>query len=162
MSADGLFTGGQMLEMAVQMEQGGRAFYLAAAETTSSAEAAEAFRWLADGESEHERTFQDMLNETQGSDDWAESYEGEHTGYVEALLHSRALPNAEQGETLAAQSADARYALEFALEFQKDSVVFYSEMLQFARGEHRQTVERLVAEEKRHVARILELIRQPK
>ncbi len=160
MDTGGLFTGSQMLQMAVQMEQDGRAFYLAAAETAPAGEAADVFRVLADEETKHEQTFRDMLNETQGSDEWAESYEGEHTGYVEALLHSRALPSAEQGERLAAQSADARYALEFALQFEKDSVLFYDAMMQFAKGAHTDTVADIIAEEKSHVARILKLMRQ--
>lgn len=160
MSTGVLFTGNQMLEIAIQMEQDGRAFYLAAADNTAAGGAAELFRVLADEEAAHERTFRNMLEETQGSDRWSESYEGEHTGYIQALLHSRVLPSAEEGERLAAQSANARDALEFALRFEKDSVLFYGAMMEFAKGPDTDTVAEIVAEEKRHVARILGLLQQ--
>ncbi len=160
MGTGGLFTGSNMLEIAVQMEQEGRDFYLAAADTTPAADAAELFRMLADEEVAHEQTFRNMLEEAEGSDSWSESYEGEHTRYVEALLHARALPSAEEGQRLAAQSDSARDALEFALRFEKDSVLFYGAMTEFAKGSDADTVAQIATEEKGHVARILGLLQQ--
>ena len=160
MDTGGPFTGNQMLEMAIQMEQDGRAFYLAAANHALGPEAAELFQLLAADETAHEQTFRDMLDETQGSDKWGESYEGEHTAYIEALLRSRVLPSAEEAERLVGQSADARHALDFALQFEKDSVLFYDAMAEFTKDAFTDTVAQIIAEEKRHVVRILGMLQQ--
>lgn len=160
MSTGGLFTGNQIVEMAITMEQDGRAFYVSAADSAPSAEVSRLCRRLADEELEHEQTFRAMLDETEGTEAWGESYAGEHAGYIQALLETRALPSAEQGEHLAGESVSGLEALEFALQFEKDTVLFYGEMLGFAKGRYRDTVEGIIAEEKTHVARILGLMQQ--
>lgn len=52
---------------------------------------------------------------------------------------------------------DPKEALNLALEVEKDSIIFYSELLPYA-GDKSDAIKKIIAEEKRHLMNLLALI----
>ena len=156
MSTGGIFTANESVQMAIQTEQDGYIFYTAAAETARSGEVKELLQWLAQAEQEHERTFREMLDLT-GKEGPREEYPGQKAAYVQALLESRVLPDAETGKAALSAMTEDLQALDFALGFEKDTILFMYEMRDMVPESQRTTVDRLIAEEKSHVRRLTDL-----
>ena len=97
MSTGGIFTANEIVEMAIQTEQSGYAFYNAAAEATRSDEVKQLLQWLAEAEQEHERTFREMLD-VAGREGLREENAGQRSAYIQALLDSRVLPDAQAAQ----------------------------------------------------------------
>ncbi|MCD6351128.1 MAG: ferritin family protein [Armatimonadetes bacterium] len=156
MKGTGIFTGRDMVEMAVQTEENGYRFYSAAAEKAASAKAAELLKWLAEQEKEHERVFRTMLAEPERHEP-AEEYAGQKAEFMQAILEARLLPDVETGEKKLAQMTSDDEVLEFALGFEKDTILFMYEMREIVSPQSRETVDKLIAQEMGHVAKLVEL-----
>lgn len=156
MSTGGIFTANEIVEMAIQTEQNGYVFYNAAAEAAQSDEVKELLQWLAQAEQEHERTFREMLDVTAEAGP-PEEYPGQRSAYIQALLDSRVLPDTEAGEAAVSVMTEDLEALDFALGFEKDTILFMYEMRDVVAESQRATVDRLIAEEKSHVRQLSDL-----
>lgn len=156
MDEAGMFTARDMVEMAIQTEQNGAAFYTAAAARAGSPEAAKLLRWLAGQEQEHEAVFRAMLTSPERHQP-AEEYAGQRSGFVQALLEARVLPDKQTGAQRLAAMADDEEILDFALAFEKDTILFMHEMRDVSSPASGETLDRLIREEKTHVARLLAL-----
>ena len=108
---------------------------------------------LAEQEELHEKTFRGML-ETIAEDRPPEEYAGQKSAYVQVLLDSRVLPNAEAGQAALAKMTEDVEAIDFALGFEKDTILFMQEMREMVPATHGATVDELIAEEKRHVQQL--------
>ncbi len=156
MDEAGILTARDMVEMAIQTEQNGSAFYTGAAAQAGSPEMAKLLRWLASQEQEHASVFRTMLTSPERHQP-AEQYGGQRSGFVQALLEARVLPDKETGaQRLAAMTGDEEI-LDFALGFEKDTILFMYEMRDVSSPASRETLDRLIREEKTHVARLLAL-----
>jgi len=142
-----------MVEMAIQTEQNGYAFYSAAARQAQSPEAAKLLNWLAGQEQEHEAVFRQMLTAADRHLP-SEEYSGQYSAFVQALLESRLLPDKETGaQRLATMTTDDEL-IDFAIGFEKDTILFMHEMHDMAAPSASETLKRLLAEEKTHLARL--------
>lgn len=149
----GVFSSNEMISMAVQTEQTGYAFYTQAAAEARSPEVRKLLEWLADQERLHERTFTAMLGE-ESSHRPSEEYAGQKTQYVQTLLDARVLPDPDAGKKALAAMTDDRQAVDFALGFEKDTILFMYEMRDLVTPAQTEAVDRLIAEEKTHVQRL--------
>lgn len=155
----GVFSSREMVEMAIQTEQNGYAFY---AEATSKAKADSVrslLEWLADQEKRHEEVFRGMLDKPELHIP-AEEYPGQRAAFVQALLYSRVLPDRETGLKSLAEITDDNQIIQFALGFEKDTILFMYEMRGLVAPAGQETVDKLIAEEKSHVQRLLALRQQ--
>jgi rubrerythrin len=156
MSTGGMFTASEIVQMAVQTEQNGYAFYNAAAQAAQSGRVRELLQGLAQAEQEHEQTFRAMLDVTAESGP-PEEYPGQKSAYIQALLDSRVLPDAEAGKAVLAEMTQDVEALDFAIGFEKDTILFMYEMRDMVPERQASTVDRLIAEERSHVRQLTEL-----
>jgi rubrerythrin len=156
MAEAGVFSSHEIVEMALQTEKSGYEFYSRAAEKVASKPVADLIRWLAGQELEHERIFQAMLTEADRHMP-GEQYEGERAEYVQALLDVRVLPDAETGlARLAAMTSDAEI-VDFAIGFEKDTILFQYVMRDLSAPTAVDTVNKIIVQEKGHVARLLQI-----
>ena len=81
----------------------------------------------------------------------AESYEGEYGAYMAYLLEGRIFPTGRDGVELARNQPDDRSAVETALELERNTLLFYHEMLPFVPEEHHDLLNGIIAEERQHV-----------
>jgi len=154
----GLFQVSELVEMAVSEEHHGTIFYLALEQRAESPIAREAARRFAEEERGHEKAFQSM-NESLTSYIPNESYPGEYENYVQALLDGRTFPGEEEAIALARTGTDAD-ALRMAIRFEKNSLLFFSEMRALVPEGQRAVVDELIEEERRHLVDLQRLLLQ--
>jgi rubrerythrin len=147
----GQFLGDEICEMAIETERKGAAFYDAVARTATTTAVREFCARMASAEKDHERVFTAMLSLVRGYQAEEESYTGEYLAYVRALLDRDVLPGAEEGVRLAQQAQSEREAIDFAIQFEKSTILFLHEMRNFVPERERGTVGKLLDEERSHV-----------
>jgi len=156
MNTAGVFAGNEIVQMAIQTEEVGNAFYTAAAQAAKSPQVNELLQWLADQELAHKKAFEAMLQDTPSRRP-AEEFAGQKGEYIQALLDSRVLPDPGAGTASLAQMSSDLQAIDFALGFEKDTILFLYEMRDIVPDSQTQRVDALIAEEKSHVKRLSDM-----
>jgi rubrerythrin len=154
----GAFSAAEMVDIAIQLEQNGQVFYLEAAKRAAEEDARRLLELLAREEKRHEGIFRQMLPEEKEHRP-LEEYPGEKSEYVQALLEERLLPSQEIVDKTLSLLAD-QDLLDFALGFEKDTILFYYEMRHLLGEAQRPIMEDIMAQEKTHVERLLRLCRR--
>lgn len=148
-----LLTGDEIIEMAVRLEESGEAFYDAAAGKAADASVKALFEELALQEQYHRRAFQQMGRDVVELALSPEQWE-QFQAYTGALLQNHFFANPENALNIAAQAKDERQALQAALGFEKETLLFFHELRDAVRGPGQQTVDRIIGEEKQHIQRL--------
>jgi rubrerythrin len=152
-----LLTGDEIIEIATRLEESGEAFYNAAAERATTADVKALFQDLAVQEQYHRRAFEQMgrgvVELALTPDQW-----DQFQAYTDALLRQSFFAKPENALNLASQAEDEHSALQAALEFEKEAMLFFYELKAVVRGPGLQTVERVIEEEKQHVQRLSGLL----
>lgn len=148
-----LLTGGEIIEIAMDLEESGEAFYNAVAEKATTPGIKELFEDLALQEQYHRRAFQQMGRDAVELALTPEQWK-QFQGYTNALLQQSFFAKPENALNLAAQAEDEQAALQAALDFEKEAMLFFHELLDVVKDADRQVVERIVQEEKQHIQRL--------
>lgn len=115
------FNAADIMEMAVQMERNGAAFYRASAQKFSDSEAKSLLLELAGMEDQHEKTFSAIKKGLTDNEKQSTVFDpnGEAGQYLRALVDIRVFYKKEiAGDSM-------REILKSAIEAEKDSIVFY-------------------------------------
>jgi rubrerythrin len=148
-----LLTGDEIIEIAMRLEESGEAFYNAAAEKTTDAEVKALFEELAIQEQYHRRAFQqmgqDVVELALTPDQW-----DQFQAYTGALLQQSFFAKPEGALSQAVEALDEREALQGALNFEKETLLFFHELRDVMHGSGQQTVDRIIGEEKQHIQRL--------
>lgn len=149
------FNAESIFELGVQIEKNGRTFYLEAAAKASDETVKTLFAELADWEQQHIAVFEELKAKLPGTmrDDNLFDPENEFYTYLEAAASSHIFIATEDIPQLADQCETPVEALNLALTFEKDSVVYYTTMKKMV-ADHlgREKIDALIDEELRHVA----------
>ena len=154
----GLFQVSELVDMAISEEHHGTIFYEALERRAKSPIVRKAAGRFADEERGHEQAFKDM-RENVASYLPNESYPGEYEDYVKALLDGRTFPDEQEAIALARTGTDAD-ALRIAIRFERNSLLFFSEMRVLVPESERPLVDELVEEERRHLVDLSRLLAQ--
>jgi rubrerythrin len=154
----GLFQVSELVDMAISEEHQGTIFYQALEQRAQTPLVREAARRFAEEERGHERAFAAM-RENVASYLPNESYPGEYEDYVKALLDGRTFPDEQQAVALACTGTDAD-ALRIAIRFEKNSLLFFSEMRVLVPDDPRAVMDELIEEERRHLVDLSRLLAQ--
>jgi rubrerythrin len=149
------FSGSELINIALGIEGRGVAFYNSMADSTKNANSREVFRYLADMEREHLRTFQGMLAEADKFQ-FAETA-GEYAVYLQTLVDSAVFSDDLFASKMARGAESDTSALELAIGAEKDSILFYYEMRDIMPRRAQATVSKIIAEEKSHLRQLSEL-----
>jgi rubrerythrin len=148
------FSGPEVIEMAIRTEENGQKFYLLHAEKTEKENIKSLFQYLADEEGEHIKDFQklyDIVKET------GESIFGDYEefkAYMSSFADSKFLANftAEAGKLK--DSTDMIEILDFALGFEKETLLFYYGLLDFISEKGKSIVKEIIEQEKKHIMKL--------
>lgn len=151
------YTGPEIIEMAVETERGGKLFYETVAAATHDPRLAELFRFLAREEDHHIAVFQDLAKTLRERPEDLPWHWEEVTPYLDAIVDSRYFLGKDKALALARTATTPEEALEHALGFEKETLLFYTELLGLVAEPNRPAVQRLIAEEKSHVVRLRQL-----
>ena len=150
------FSGSELINIAIGIEQRGIAFYDIMAKSTEDAGVRDIFRYLADMERNHIDIFEGMLGET---DKYKipEAYTGEYSTYLHALVDSAVFTDDAITSEMATRASSDIEALELAIGAEKDSILFYYGLKEALPQPAQSMVTKIIAEEKSHLSELSEL-----
>jgi rubrerythrin len=151
--ADMFFSEADAANIAQNMEANGLDFYLKAAGRTSDSKTREVFMRLADDETKHLATFKELeaLLRARGSEP-PTTAEEDIGPYVRRLLQSQVFCEKSPAGRLVAEADDDLGALAVGIHAERDSILFYQEMLDFVDSkEARDAFTWILKEERKHL-----------
>lgn len=145
------------LRIAVEMERRGGEFYRHAARLSNSPKAVSLLSELAAEEEEHRAEFQRLYDQalTRHSEETEELYEGEAAAYLSAVAADVVFPGGlmDLGRQGGFESPTA--ILISAMQSEKDSILFYTEMIAQARDPQARTAfSQILLQERHHLSRL--------
>ena len=147
------YSGQEIIEIALRIEENGHAFYTAAAEIIKgSTDTKSLFLDLAEKELTHIAIFQKLADHFD-----AENFEfdaDEASGYMFHLADSHIFGKTGAGAELAKTIATPKEALAIAFKFENDSVDFYQELYKRTETNAKKLINQIIEEEKEHAAEI--------
>jgi rubrerythrin len=150
----------EVYRVAVEMERNGLAYYNVIAELATDPDTRSVYKYLASAEKRHLRLFKKLWTLSRQSPS-PESYSGEYKSYLRVLLKDLVFSSSASARSRAARSSNAA-ALNTGIKAEKDSILFYTEMLDMVAPEDRAAVQRILNEEKRHLSRLLDHRSRPR
>jgi rubrerythrin len=148
-----LLNTGEILQFAIKIEQEGYKFYVQTMKKMDEAEILKLFQYLADEEFKHEHIFKNLLEKT-GHSTPPETYRGEYEAYMQDFLKSSIFEKFRLNQENIDSIQTMKNAIDMALDFEKDSIVFYSALKRYLGEENQSLIDRIIAEELNHISRI--------
>ncbi len=153
----GKYAGSEVLQMAVELEKKGKTFYESVAKNIKDEKARNVFQFLADEEVKHEEVFNNMLAKTETKGEKNPYDNREVVLYFRSLVDKKIFPAEEYGKLLKDVVNNPGVAIRIAISLEKDSVLFYNELLPLTEGRNHEVVKKIIGEERDHIHRILQL-----
>ena len=150
----GIFKVNEIVSIAVEVEKRGEAFYKSMAEKAQDPNVKETLTYLAGEEVKHQKTFQDMLGKLSQMTLPAGSTEDEYWGYVNDLIDSHFLFNDALNRKMTAAVSTDTDALHLAMGFEKDSILFFTEMKGLVPSSEVSVIDACIQEEKTHLRKL--------
>ena len=153
------FSSKEILEMAVRIEENGLGFYKGASASAESEDVKTLFDYLVIEEVKHVELFEAMKEAiTEGiPTDYNDPYLADESNYLNALADSSIFMKSEEGAKKAKEIKNDDDAVDFAIQIEKDSILFYLELINMVRDEDRPIVKDILSEERKHIAKLTEL-----
>ncbi len=150
-----IFSPSEVLEFAVTLEENGKKFYEHAADISEDAGTKDTFKFLADEETGHKRTFKEMLSKIT---DYApiENYPEDYFDYLKAYVDNTIFSKQVFQEKITGVK-DALSAIDFALQAEKDSIIYYQELKKFVSESQHDIIEDIIDEERAHYSKLSDL-----
>jgi rubrerythrin len=150
-----VYSGHEVIEMGVQIEQKGFDFYMLLARRAKTSAFKQLYSWLADQEKQHIIIFENLRHILDNSLlDGPYTFE-EVSLYFRALIDSKVFPNNDDGNMLSDELNDEIGAIQIAITFEKDNILFFQEVRNMVDNEDRSIIDKLIEEEKTHIKQLL-------
>jgi rubrerythrin len=144
----------EAVEMAISTERSGQAFYQTASKQAREKSLGELFQYLAEEEEKHLRTFQGFYDTLKERPETTPYNWEEAKLYLKALVDSRFFTGPDKAINLAKEAKSELEAINSAIHFEKDTLLFFYEMLEVIKPRDRDLVKRIIEEEKKHIGRL--------
>ena len=148
----------EILEFAVFIEERGYEFYVDAMKKFSEPRVTELFQYLADEEFKHEEFFKKLLEQSGGIN--GESRDPEYQAYMREFCKAHALADREETTARLAKASGLEEVLDMAMSFEKDSIVFFSELKEIYTKGNSAAVDKIIHEEMGHLRKIFQMKRE--
>ena len=147
------FSPSEVVQIGIEIEKNGKDFYNGAAAVSKSDKAKNIFKLLAVEEGNHIQVFQNILSTVEKYEP-AEAYTEEYFAYLKALSEDHVFTKKGEGARIASGVKSDKEAIELAIGFEKDSILFYYEMKKLVLQDSHKAIDRLVAQEQEHLKRL--------
>ncbi|MBN2344770.1 MAG: ferritin family protein [Candidatus Aminicenantes bacterium] len=145
----------EILEFAVYIEERGYEFYIRAIKKFSDPRATKLFQYLADEEFKHEKVFKKMLKQ---SDEFkGGKRDPEYRAYMREFCKTHTLGDSEALSVKLSRVSRLEEILDMAMDFERDSIVFFSEMKDLYGKGHGAPVDKIIHEEVGHLRKIFQM-----
>jgi len=144
-----VFTAGDIVEVAIRIEENGVNFYKYAEKIAGKEAEKKLFAQLAQAEVVHKQTFEKLFASMEKSS-LPESYEGEYGAYLRSYVDNNLIFTKEIMDKQLAKIKDTNSALDFAIQRELDSILYYHEIKRLVSPSQHETLERIIEEERKH------------
>jgi rubrerythrin len=142
------------MEMAVQTEKGGKLFYETVAQKQTDQRLKGLFEFLAAEEARHIIDFEAIARSVK-TGPAEEPYKWEEVvPYLRSVTESRYFLGSGTALSLAKESTTPLDALRNAMAFEKETLVFYTQVRDMVASHNRAAVDKLINEEKAHIRKL--------
>lgn len=148
-----IFQASEIVEFAIKIEQNGYAFYAGVESLISDSSVKELIIHLKNEELAHEKTFRELLSDLTPAN-VRETYPGEYEEYLKALVDNHVFAADNSGEKALAMVKNEIDALNIAMGFEKDTILFFQELRDLVSEKDQSTIDRLIDEEKSHLRKL--------
>jgi rubrerythrin len=149
-----LFKAADIVELAMQVEKSGEAFYRAVAGKAQSTESRELFEYLADQEVNHYKVFQRFSQSVQENPFMTDEEWDMYMDYLNGTVQSAFFEGPDKALALAETVTEEQQAINMAIGFEKETLLFFYDLRDRIPDRDRSYVDRIVEEEKRHIRRL--------
>ena len=150
----GIYSGAEVFQIAMELEDSGRVFYETLAEELEDGKLADLCRNLAKQEASHYGKFK-MMAEELVQRPASRPLTWDELNFAQILIEEHVLSDTDSARDVAAVG-DPAQVLDTAIQSEKDSVLFYSEILNEVDEKDALAVQEIIDEEKRHVRALIE------
>ncbi len=144
----------EVIEMAVSTERSGQAFYQTASKLAKENNLKELFRYLAEEERKHLKTFQGLYNLLKEKPEITPYNWEEAKLYLEALVDSKFFTGPDAAINLAKEAKDELEVIYAAIEFEKDTLLFFYQILEMIKSQEQELVKKIIEQEKKHIQKL--------
>jgi rubrerythrin len=149
------FTGKEVLDMALRIEENGMRFYADASRGASTNELKALFKALSEEEGTHIKLFLELKKLlTEDTSNGFDPYIEEAQQYLNTMADAEVFTNPDAGKEAASSVKSEEEALRMAIDMEKDSLLFYYELERMIREKDRKIIESLIDQEKEHVRKL--------
>lgn len=153
-----IFSGKEVLEIAIQIEKNGFTFYSHAAQKVTDNKARELIEWLAREEKSHIGRFEDILSSFNPEElDMSPAEVEEYSLYLKALADARVFTTELKAREAAMSIKSEMDAIDMAIGFEKDSLLFLHWIRMMVKGPDAVVMEELQREEMQHLKKLVDL-----
>jgi rubrerythrin len=150
------FSISEIVKFAVEIEKEGIVFYQTMSDKTENDELKEIYDGLRDDEKLHQAIFEALLSTVDGNVELMDM-DNDYAAYLNAMVKNAVFDEEEAKKKASDISSDLE-AIDYALAKEKDSVVFYLNLLKLLnKEEDKETLDKVIKEEQVHMIKLLNI-----
>jgi rubrerythrin len=147
-----VFKPSEIFQFAIRIEENGEKYYREMAQKLNDKAVKELFSALADEEAKHKKTYERLVAQIETYEPF-ETFPGEYFQYLRAYADNHIFtPRMLQKEM--DSITDASSALQFAIQRELDSILYYQEVKKLVPKNQRGTIDTIIDEERRHYVKL--------
>ncbi len=147
-----IFQPSEIFQFAIKIEENGEKFYREMAQKLDDKEIKELFSALAEEEVKHKRTYEGMVSKIEEYEPF-ENYPGEYFAYLRAYADNHIFTPEKLSHEME-KIKDAASALQFAINRELDSILYYQEVKKLVPQAQRDLIDKIIDEERRHFVKL--------
>ncbi len=150
-----IFNISEIADLVIEKEKKRRDFYGLCAERFGDSKIKGLFVKLRDWEETHIKKFTEIRASMKDVRE-TEAFEGEFSSYMQALLDDK-LYNDVSPAKFSANVKAPLDAVQYGIGFEKDSIIFFNEILSYTVDARKEVIKKLIEEEKQHIVYLVRL-----
>jgi len=158
---NGLIKTREVIEAAVSIEENGFAFYKSVEKIIEDKNVKDVFSFLAGEENRHIAAFKNIY---EGIDDQEDTIidDEDSSNYIKALAEKNVFTKKNAAPELIKNIKTPFDAINLALNFERDSILFFNEIKSFVSEKNQELIAKLIKEEHDHIVKLHKLENQLK
>ncbi len=147
-----------IIDLAMQLEQNGEAYYRAVAKKAGTPEVQALFQDLAEQEMTHYQIFAKLSQSVQDYPMMTDAEWDEYMKYLEGTVQSAFFEGPDKALAAAEEVADEQSAIRKAMNFEKETLLFFYDLRDTVPAAQQEFVQKVVDEEKKHIRRLARML----